>query len=364
VVTEWRQTQRHERTRHVALRAAADSGVTPRSSRAFHRDVTTMHRPVVSCAAALAAVLAFAAPSPLIAQSSQFSAVKSAMERVRSLRSDVSDSKDRAALIPVGRALADAAEAVRSNGGELGRSLAEAPGNYSSERARIRERAAHLVRGAEILKKQAVNWVATLEGTNDPKDMTRESNGECERMIQSWEAFVRETEDRRRWLASGLAQAKELRENVAKPGAQLQRAEQDAAQVVKESDERLKRSFMEWFGVKGELADAQVRMRQAHEAWTSTLGREGPSEFSQRMRAAVDAWYAANDKVVELARRDWDLFVKHEGMVAESRRITERYSTQVMELRRFLKDMQGTDANRNWQEFKNWSELFEREFGR
>jgi hypothetical protein len=283
---------------------------------------------------------------------------------VRSLRRDITDSASRAGLIPVGKALFEAAEVVRSGSGDLGRPLADASGAYSSERSRIRERARYLVDGAESLKKQATNWVATLEGTQDPVQMTRESAAETDRMIAVWEAFVRETEDRRRWLETGLAQAKELRENVAKPGTQLQLAEDEYAAKKKEADERVKRAVSDWFGAKSTLYDAQARQKQAHDTWLSTLQREGPNEFSQRMRAVVDAWNDAHEKVIEAGRRDWDLFVQTEQLIAENRRVTERYIQQVVELRRFLKEMQEHGANRSWQEFSIWKELFEREFGR
>ena len=315
-----------------------------------------------SSSLSLFAALAIACTAaPAVAQ---FSSVKSAMERVRSVRGDIDSSKARADLIPVGKALIELGETIRSSAADVGRNFAEANGAYSSERGQIRERARALVREAENLKKQAINWVATLEGTNDPDSMTRESRGTVDIVISAWETLVRETEDRRRWLDSGLAQAKELRENVAKPGSLLERAEEEAAAAKKEADEAIKRSFSDWMGAKSDLYDAESRRIRAYQEWYDAQNSPGASEFSDKMKRLAGAWQDCNEKVVDAAKRDWDLFKGHEGLIAEHRRVAERYIGTIMDLRRFLKDIQDNGANKSWQEFTIWKELFEAEFGR
>lgn len=312
-------------------------------------------------AGVLLSVASLAITAPAIGQ---FSKVKSAMERVRSLKGDISVDKDRASLTTTASALVDQAEVIRSSVKGLGKELAEARGPYSSERSNIRKYSDGMEREGERLWKQATNWAATLKSQADHTDMTRESLSETEIMIQSWETYVREIETRRRWINDGLAQAKELRENTAKPATELERAEEEYMAKEKEATERVKRAFLELADEEGRLADARVKEKQAFDAWRAAVGTEKGNEFSEKMKRLTATWADAQEKTIDSTKRQWDKFLVFQDLVGEKKRTIEYYIKSVTNLRRFIKDMSETGANQAWEDFTTWKEVLEKDFGR
>jgi myosin heavy subunit len=183
--------------------------------------------------------------------------------------------------------------------------------------------------------------------------------------VRSFEELSRKCDETQRWLQESLKAATALRDDVVRPGAELNKSKQQLERDVTQNLNELRRAYETVRDLESRHADASSRCRDAvaaHDA--ARMASPGSSSYLSNAKSAYERWVAAESVQKEAARNLYEGYLSLERIVAEGK-------TRLVELARAMRDVEryGGQADpekvvRRYNDFTLWSRLFDYEMNR
>ncbi len=311
------------------------------------------------------------------------------MERVKTLVEEVNDhqarrrndkQEDRLRNEPrYYRSLYELYDACKVTVSELsGFGESVAPGASGENEARLKEPNKLAGQLAYLLERELMPKVEELRVLVNSDPSRRDSSFESKveevattiivagrARVRNFEELTKKCEETQRWLQDSLKAAQALRDDVVKPGVEMNRSKQQLEANVTQNLNELRRAYETVRDLEARHADAASRCRDAvaaHDAARSAS--PGTSSYLSNAQSAYQRWIAAENVQKEAARNLYDAYLQVERIVADGK-------NRLVELARVMRDVEryGDQANpekvvRRYNDFSLWTKLFDYEMNR